>query len=85
LQLRKLAPDLVEPCRHVGVLLQRQRHARAKKGIALRAKPGKARAPLDLSGILRGAPLDLRPLFERFCEEAIGPAVAAAVTAPRYV
>jgi hypothetical protein len=28
-----------------------------------------------------GTPLDLRPLFERFCEEAVGPAVAAALTA----
>ena|SRR5215472_5674980 len=28
-----------------------------------------------------GTPIDLRPLFERFCEEAIGPAVAAALTA----
>src|SRR5215469_16372607 len=61
--------------------IRRQRRALAKKGVALRAKLGKARAPLDLSGILpRGAPLDLRPLFERFCEEAIGPAVGAAVT-----
>jgi hypothetical protein len=28
-----------------------------------------------------GAPIELRPLFEKFCDEAIGPAVSAAVAA----
>ena len=31
--------------------------------------------------VVGATPLDLRPLFERFCEEAVGPAVAAALTA----
>lgn len=34
-----------------------------------------------LSNGKAGAPLDIRPLFERFCEEAIAPAVEAAVEA----
>jgi hypothetical protein len=36
--------------------------------------------PLMSNGV-PGAPLDLRPLFEKFCEEAVAPAADAAVTA----
>ena len=39
------------------------------------------RAIPTMSNGRAGAPLDLRPLFEQFCEEAIAPAVAAALTA----